>query len=79
MGLPIVRGGYPMHSFRLNGLAKELLMALAERDIDAQTAADEIGIHASSLSRICRRGKMPDAAGLLKILAWLGYRIERRP
>ena len=41
-----------------------------KRDIEGKTLARQIGISESTLTRI-KRGKMPDAAGLAKIIAWL--------
>ena len=41
-----------------------------KHDIENRTMAKEIGIPASSLSRI-KGGTMPDALGLVKIILWL--------
>lgn len=39
-------------------------------DVEGKSLAQEIGIHESTLCRI-KNGKMPDADGLAKIIAWL--------
>ena len=41
-----------------------------KHDVENREMAKEIGIPASSLSRI-KAGKMPDAFGMVKIMAWL--------
>jgi transcriptional regulator with XRE-family HTH domain len=41
-----------------------------KHDVENRVMAREIGISASTLSRI-KSGKMPDAVGMVKIWAWL--------
>ena len=50
------------------GLALEAYQQ--KHDVENRQMAKEIGIPASSLSRI-KGGTLPDAAGLAKILLWL--------
>jgi DNA-binding Xre family transcriptional regulator len=39
-------------------------------DLSGKELAKEIGIAESTITRL-RKGKMPDAAGLVKIMAWM--------
>lgn len=46
-----------------------------KRDVENRDMAKEIGISASTLSRI-KGGTMPDALGFAKIVAWLAQKDE---
>lgn len=41
-----------------------------KHDVDGRDLAKEIGIHQSTLTRL-KQGRMPDASGMSKIVAWL--------
>lgn len=51
-------------------LALVLAAYQQKHDVEGVSLAKEIGIHESTLSRV-KQGKMPDADGLSKIVAWL--------
>lgn len=51
-------------------LGESLCAYQQKRDIENRHMAQEIGISASTLSRI-KGGTMPDAHGLAKIILWL--------
>jgi DNA-binding Xre family transcriptional regulator len=51
-------------------LAQMLIAYQQKHDLEGKNLAREIGIQESSLTRI-KQGKMPDAAGVVKIIAWL--------
>lgn len=52
-------------------LAEALATILDHRRMSARTAATEIGVSPSTLTRL-KQGKRPDADALISILAWLG-------
>lgn len=54
----------------MNRLGKMLKIHCLNEGINQKKLADEIGIGASTLSRIMK-GKSPDFEGGLKIMAWL--------
>lgn len=39
-------------------------------DVTQESVAREIGLSASTMSRIVNEGKLPDADGIVKIMAW---------
>ncbi len=51
-------------------IAKMIRIWRASEGIDQKDLAAEIGIGASVLSRV-EKGKSPDAAGAVKIMAWM--------
>ena len=54
----------------MTNLGKMLSAYLGKYDIPAKDLAREIGVAASTLTRI-KQGKMPDADGLAKIIVWM--------
>lgn len=54
----------------MTNLARVIIAYQQKHDVEGTTLAREIGIHESSLTRI-KQGRMPDAAGLAKLLVWL--------
>lgn len=54
----------------MTNLAKVLSAYQGKYDIAGKDLAKEIGIAASSLTRI-KQGKMPDADGFAKIIMWM--------
>jgi DNA-binding Xre family transcriptional regulator len=54
----------------MTNLARVLIAYEEKYDIRSRGIAKEIGIGASTLTRI-KQGKMPDADGFAKIMAWL--------
>jgi DNA-binding Xre family transcriptional regulator len=51
-------------------LAKALAAYQQKYDVEGKELAASIGIEESTLTRI-KQGRMPDARGLAKIIAWL--------
>lgn len=51
-------------------LGAALVAYSQKNDVEGKALAREIGINESTLSRV-KAGKMPDAEGLAKIIAWL--------
>lgn len=54
----------------MTNLGLALLAYQQKNDVRNDVMAKEIGITASTLSRI-KQGKMPDADGLAKIILWM--------
>lgn len=60
----------------MNRLGLVLAAYQQKHDVENRQMAQEIGIPASSLSRI-KGGTMPDALGMAKIMLWLASNGER--
>ena len=60
----------------MTNLGNALAAYQQKHDIENREMAREIGISASTLSRV-KAGTMPDAAGFGKILLWLTQELKR--
>lgn len=56
-------------------LARLLQIELNKRNLNADTAADKVGVHSNILRRVLKGNNWPTEENMTKICNWMGYEL----
>lgn len=79
-GVPVavVEAPRPMFKAKLKlseQLARLLQIELNKRNLNADTAADKVGVHSNILRRVLKGNNWPTEENMTKICNWMGYEL----